>query len=298
MFAEMKRRYRVILITGATGNVGSEVLKQAMAAKLPIRAAFLTADKAKTAPAGVQAVVMDYTKPDTVRAALNGIEKAFLVGPPTAEVAQLEGKFVQEAKNSGVKHIVKLSALGGRKATFPSLHRDSEENIEASGVPYTFLRPNGFMQNFVIYNSGTIQSQGAFYSAQGNGAVSHVDIRDVAAAAVAVLSGSGHENKAYTLTGPDALTNDQVADKLSRAAGRTIRHVPLSPEDFKKALLGAGMPEWSVNALLDLQKLYREGGASQVDTTLERVIGRKAIHFDKFAQDYAGAFRQQTPAAS
>lgn len=241
---------------------------------------------------------MDYTKPETVRAALNGIEKVFLVGPPAADVAQLEAKFVEAAKSSGVKHIVKLSALGGRKAIFPSLHRDSEENIEASGIPYTFLRPNGFMQNFVTYNAGTIQAQSAFYAAQGNGAVSHIDIRDIAATAVAVLSESGHVGKAYTLTGPEALTNDQIAEKLSRVAGRSIRYVSLSPEELKQALLAAGMPEWSVNAILDLQRLYREGGASQVDTTVERIIGRGAITFDNFARDYAGAFRQQSTAAS
>jgi uncharacterized protein YbjT (DUF2867 family) len=161
----------MILITGASGNVGSEVLKQSATAKLKIRAAYLSASKAKEAPAGVETLTMDYTKPDTIRAALQGVESVFLVGPPAPNVAELEGSFVNEAKKSGVKHIVKLSALGGRNAIFPSLHRDSEEKIEASGLPYTFIRPNGFMQNFVIYNGGTIKSQSAFYAAQGNGAV-------------------------------------------------------------------------------------------------------------------------------
>ena len=113
-----------------------------------------------------------------------------------------------------------------------------------------------------------------------------------------MLSGTGHEGKAYSLTGPEALTNHQIADKLSRAVGRTIRYVPLSPEELKTALLAAGMPEWSVNAILDLQRLYREGGGSQVDPTIERLIGRKATSFDTFAHDYAGAFRQQSTAAS
>jgi uncharacterized protein YbjT (DUF2867 family) len=288
----------MILITGASGNVGSEVLRQAAAAKLSIRAAYQSADKAKAAPAGVETVLMDYTKPESVRAALNGIDKVFLVGPPAPNVAELEGGLVNEAKKTGMRHIVKLSALGGRKAIFPSLHRDSEEKIEAFGLPYTFLRPNGFMQNFVNYSSDTIKAQNAFYAAQGNGAVSHVDIRDIAAVAVRVLSSGGHEGKAYSLTGPEALTNLQVAEKLSRVLGRTIRYVDVPPDDFKRSLVSAGVPEWSANALLDLQRLYREGGASLVDRTVEQLTGHSAISFDHFARDYASAFQQDARAAS
>ena len=201
----------MILITGASGNVGREVLKQA-AVELKVRAAYMSVSKTKEAPAGVETVLMDYARPETVRAALDGIEKVFLVGPPSPNVAELEGVLVNEAKKSGVRHIVELSALGERKAIFPSLHRDSEEKIESSGLPYTFLRPNGFMQNFVNYDSSTIKAQNAFYATQGNGAVSHIDIRDIASVAVKVLSTSGHEGKAYSLTGPEALTK--------RAGGR------------------------------------------------------------------------------
>jgi uncharacterized protein YbjT (DUF2867 family) len=281
----------MILITGASGNVGSEVLKQAVAAGLPIRAAYQSRDKANGAPAGVDAVLMDYTQPDTVRLALRGVEKVFLVGPPVANVADLEGGVVRECRRAGVTHLVKLSALGGRKATFPSLHRDSEERIEAAGVPYTFLRPNGFMQNVATYNAETIKTQNAFYAAQGKGGVSHIDIRDIAAVAVRVLSQNHHDGKAYALTGPEALTNDQIAEKLSRATGRVIRYLDLPAAEMKKAMLGAGVPEWSADALLDLQRLYREGGASLVDPTVERLIGRKATTFDQFAREYASAFQ-------
>ena len=288
----------MILITGASGNVGSEVLKQAAAAKLEIRAAYTSAGKAKDAPAGLETVLMDYTKPDTIRTALQGVERAFLVGPPTPNLVELESSFVNEAKKAGVKHLVKLSALGGRKAIFPGLHRDSEEKVEASGIPYTFLRPNGFMQNFFIYSGGTISTQNAFYGAQENGAVSHIDIRDIAAVAVQTLSGNGHEGKAYPLTGPEALTNAQAAEILSRELGRTIRYMDLPPEMFGKALLAIGVPEWSVNAVLDLQRLYREGEASLVDPAVEQILGRKAISFDAFVRDYRLAFRQDTRAVS
>jgi len=185
----------MILITGASGNVGSEVLKQAVAAKLSNRAAYMSADKAKGAPAGVETVLMDYAQPETIRAALNGIERGFLVGPPAANVAELEGSFVNEAKKSGV-------------------------------------------------------------------------------------------------------TNAQIAEKLSWVQGRTIRYVDVARDDFKKSLLSVGVPEWSANALIDLQRLYGEGGASLVDPACEQLRGRKATLFDDFARDYSFAFQQDARAAS
>src|SRR5262245_34825248 len=261
----------MILITGASGNIGGEVLNQAIAARLPIRAAYQSPTKAKDAPRGVAAVVMDYTKPETIRSALDGIATLFLVAPAVANLAELEGGVVRECRRAGVTHIVKLSALGGRHAIFPGLHRDSEERIEASGVPHTFLRANGFMQNLVAYNGDTIRGQGVFYAAQGDGAVSHVDVRDIGAVAVKVLSGRGHEGKTYALTGPQALTHRQIATILSGVTAREIRYVDLPPAELKKALLGSGMPEWSADALVDLQRLYREGKASLVDPAVEQI---------------------------
>jgi uncharacterized protein YbjT (DUF2867 family) len=281
----------MILITGASGNVGSEVLTQAAAAGLPLRAAYQSRAKAEQAPAGIETVLMDYTRPETVRDALRGVERVFLVGPPLANLAELESGVVGECARAGVTHLVKLSALGGRQALFPGLHRDSEERIEASEVPYTFLRPNGFMQNLLTYNGDTIRRQNAFYAAQADGAVSHIDLRDIAAVAVKVLSERGHEGKAYALTGPEALTHEQVAEKLSRATGRHIRYVDRTPAELKEAMLGAGVAEWSADASLDLQRLYREGKARLVDPSVERITGRRATTFDEFARDYATAFQ-------
>ena len=288
----------MILITGASGNVGSEVLKQALSVGLKIRATFQSADKAAKAPAGIEGVIMDYAQPETIRPALHGVEKIFLVGPPVRDLPVMEANFIKEVRAAGRKHIIKLSALGGRESMFPSGHRDSEENIEASGLPYTFLRPNGFMQNLVNYNAAAIGSQNAFYGCQGAGAVSVLDIRDIAAVAVIVLAATGHEGKSYALTGGEALTNGQIAEKISRVAGRKINYVDLPPAEFKKAILSGGMPEWSADALLDLQRLYREGKASLLTDDVERLTGRKPITFDQFARDYAFAFQTEVKAAS
>ena len=282
----------MILITGASGNVGKEVLKQVAATGAKVRAAFQTVTKAAAAPSGVEIATMDYNKPETLQAALKGIERVFLVAPPTPNLPALERKAIDEIKQFGVRHVVKLSAMGGRDAIFPRQHADSEDYIKSSGVPYTFLRPNGFMQNFVTYNGATINTQNAFYGSQGDGEVSHIDLRDIAAVAVKTLTEDGHQGKAYTLTGSEALSNARVAEILSEDTGREIRYVDLPAEQFKQALLGAGLPEWSANALVDLQQFYRRGSASAVTRDVEQLLGRKPISFEQFSRDYAQAFQR------
>jgi uncharacterized protein YbjT (DUF2867 family) len=282
----------MILITGASGTVGKEVLKQIAASGAKVRAAFQSASKAATAPSGVEIATVDYNQPETLRAALQGVEKVFLVGPPTSDLVALERKAVDAIRRAGGARIVKLSAMGGRAAIFPGQHAQSEDYIKSVGVPYTFLRPNGFMQNLVNYNAPTITTQDAFYGCQGEGKVSHIDLRDVAAVAVKALTEDRHKGKTYTLTGPRALTNQELAQILSDDLGREIRYVDLTAEQFKQALVGAGVPEWSADALVDLQKLYRSGGASAVTNDVEQVLGRKPLGFEQFSRDYKAAFQR------
>ncbi len=281
----------MILITGASGNVGKEVLRQIVQTGARVRAAFQSASKAATAPSGIEVVTMDYNQPQTMQAALKGVDRVFLVGPPAANLPVLERKAVDEIRQSGVRQIVKLAAMGGRESTFARQHAESEDYIKSTGVPYTFVRANGFMQNLVNYNAGTINAQNAFYGCQGDGKVSHIDLRDVAAVAVKVLTDDGHQGKAYSLTGPEALSNAQIAQILSDDLGREISYVDLPPAQFKQALLAAGVDEWSADALIDLQRLYREGKAATVTRDVEQVLGRKPLTFEQFSRDYASAFQ-------
>jgi len=288
----------MILITGASGNVGKEVLKQIVQTGAQVRAAFQSVSKALAVPAGVEIVTLDFNQPETLRTALENVNRVFLVGPPTAQLPMLEQKAVDVIAQSDVRQLVKLSAMGSRDAIFPRQHAESEAYIQASGVPYTFLRPNGFMQNMANYNAPTINTQNAFYGTEGDGRVSQIDVRDVAAVAVKALTEDGHVGKAYTLTGPEALTNGQIAQILSDAIGREIKFVNLQPAQLKGALLSAGVPEWSADALLDLQRLYREGKAATVTRDVEQILGRKPISFPEFARDYKGAFEVRQQAAS
>lgn len=282
----------MILITGASGNVGKEVLKQAAAAGLRVRAAYQSPASANVPP-DVEAVRVDFNEPQTLEAALGGVEKVFLVGPPTQELAPLERRAMEVIARSNVKHVIKLSAMGGRDATFPRQHADSENFIRSTGVPFTFLRPNGFMQNLVHYSAPTIKATGRFYGSEGGGKISFIDVRDVAAVAVKVLSEEGHAGEAYTLTGPEALSNADVAQKMAEALGRKIEFVNLAPEDLKEALLTAGVPEWNAEALIDLQRLYREGKASAVTEDVERIVGRRPRGLREFLTDYRDAFEPE-----
>jgi uncharacterized protein YbjT (DUF2867 family) len=284
--------FNMILITGASGNVGQEVLKQIAKLGQPVRATFQSAQKTAAAPPGVDGVVMDYNQAETVRAALRDVDRVFLVGPVAPSLPELERKAMNEIKRSGVRQVVKLSAMGPRDVTFPRQHGESEDYIKSSGVGYTFLRPNGFMQNLVIYSAGTISTDGLFYGSQGEGKVSYIDLRDIAAVAVKTLTEDVHLGKVYTLTGPEALTNSRVAEILSANLGREIRYVDLSPKELKHALLSAGTPEWSANGILELDELYRSGGASTVSEDVRHVLGRKATTFDEFSRDYASSLQK------
>jgi uncharacterized protein YbjT (DUF2867 family) len=287
----------MILVTGASGNVGREVLKQVAQTGAKVRAAFQSSSKQAT-PAGVETAIVDYNQPDTLRTALKGADRVFLVGPPTAQLPALERKAVDVMAKCGVRHVVKLSAMGGRQSIFTRQHAESEDYILSTGVPYTFLRPNGFMQNIVNYNAPTINTQNAFYGTEGDGQVSQIDIRDVARVAAKTLTEDGHLGKVYTLTGPEPLTNAQVAQILSRVLAREVRYINLTPEQLKPALLSAGLPEWTADALLDLQRLYREGKASEVTEDVEKILGRKPTSFAQFLADHRSALEVRETLAS
>ena len=277
----------MILVTGASGTVGSEVVKALGGRSAGVRAGYRT--RPQNVPAGVESVKLDYERPETIRPALQGVDTLFLL----SNTVDPERKVVDEAKRAGVKRIVKLSVIGAAEEgfTFARWHRAVEKYIEASGLGWTFLRPNGFMQNVVTYMGETIRSQSAIYSPAGNAAASHVDARDVGAVGARVLTDKGHEGKAYELTGPAALTYGQIAEILSRVLGRTIGYVPISPEQYRQAAVAAGTPEGYADALVDLNRYYLEGKASVVTPAVRQLTGRDPIPFEQFARDYADKLR-------
>lgn len=284
----------MILVLGATGNVGGEVAKRLTLAGVKYRAAFHSAEKAaKSRLGGLEPIVVDLAKRETLRPALEGVEKLFLGTPAGPQLPEYEGNVIEEAKQAGVKHVVKLSALNApaKGYTYARWHRAAEEQLEASGMAYTHLRASLFMQNLVNSFAGSIRAQGAFQLPAGEARVSQVDVRDVGGAVARVLRDKGHEGKAYELTGPEALTFAECAAKLSAVLGKPVTFTDVEPEEFKLALTGHGMPEWSADAFIDLLTYCKTGGGALVTTHVEQVGKRSPTSFERFSQDYVTAFR-------
>jgi len=220
----------MILVTGANGSNGSELVKRLSGMGVAARAMIRTPrQQSQDALPGVEFVTADFDRPDTIRRALEGVERAFLVTNSSERVEQQQLQFVQLAREAGVRRIVYLSQLHATKDSpvrFLRYHAVVEEAIASSGMAFTHLRPNLYMQSLVGFRA-SIASQGSFFAPAGDARVSVVDVRDIAAVATAALTRTGHEGKFYDLTGPVALTHAEMASQLSEALGKQIRFVDM-----------------------------------------------------------------------
>ena len=288
-----------VLVTGATGTVGSEVVKQLskVGPNYNVKAGVHSINNANKIQQydRIKPVQIDYDKLKGLETAFKDVDKLFLLTHPSPKTVEHESNLITEAKKSGIKHIVKQSIMrADPKADVEAmrLHRQTEKMIEESGIPYTFLRPNEFMQGFINFQGTTIKSNNAFYIPAEDAAVSFIDARDIGAVAVkALVDGDKHYNKTYMVTGPEALSYHQAADILSSATGKKIDYVNISDEEARGGMKEAGLDDWLINTISDLYALYRKGYASQVSSAVEEVTGRKATTFVQFAKDHADAFR-------
>ncbi len=283
----------MILVTGATGTNGSEIVKQLCATGAKVRALVRNSVKAEViAQPGVEIIEGDFSKPETLKAALQGVEKAIFLPPFDPRMVEWQSSFIEAAKHAGIKHIVKFSVLGANPNSPVSLlkwHGQGEKQLEESGISFTHLRPNGFMQNFLAL-APTISTQGVFYQPADDAKISHVDVRDIVAVAVKSLTEDGHENKVYTITGPQALSFDEIALQLTALTGKQVKYINVSPEDFKRSLLGFKQPEWLADAVNELFEFYRSGYGSIVTDVVAEVTNKQPVSFDQFTKDYAQVF--------
>jgi uncharacterized protein YbjT (DUF2867 family) len=290
-----------ILVTGASGTVGSEVINQLSSdiVDVNIRAAAHSIESVKkvTKSESVEPIQIDYNNPDTLKDALKEVDRVFLLTPFQSDMVELSSKFLKEITNSGnIKQIVKLSVMGADSEPGiigSRLHRQVEKMIEESRIPFTFLRPNFFMQNFVTFFSRSIKEQGAFYLPAGDGKVSFVDVRDIAAVAVQALTKNNdgrHNGKAYTITGPEAISYDDVARILSEQVGKKISYVDISEDDARKGMKETGSDEWTINYMIELFDIIRKGYLSQVSSVVDDVTGKRPTTMSQFAKDNSKVF--------
>jgi uncharacterized protein YbjT (DUF2867 family) len=284
----------MILITGATGSNGAELVKLLSTRGVSVRAMVRSREGAEAIAelGGVELVIGNFDDSASVERALQGVEKAFLLTNSTERAESQQIGFVNAARRTGLKHIVKLSQFAAdmdSPVRFLRYHAAVERAIADSGIAYTFLRPNLFMQGLLAFRA-SIQSTGKFFAAAGDAKVSVVDVRDNAAAAAAALTEPGHQGRIYDLTGPEALTHAEMAAHLSKAVGRPVTFVDVPPEAMQDALLDAGLPLWQTEGLLEDYAHYRRGEASAVRPGVQQATGKPARSFSQFAQDYASMF--------
>jgi uncharacterized protein YbjT (DUF2867 family) len=283
----------MILITGATGTNGREIVAQLSAKGVRARALVRKREDVKLpSTLNVEFVNGDFDDPSSLDAALAGVERAFLLSPSSAEQVAREANFIRAAKRAGVRHVVKFSILGAAPNSPSHLirrHGEAEKLLEDSGIAFTMLRPHYFMQNLLWYIDD-IKSQGVFYSSLPETYKhSHVDARDNAAVAVAALTESGHESKVYHITGSEALTYREVAEILSQAIGKKVRY-DSSPENYAKFLKKVGL---DADEVLQLDACIANGigDGSAVTNTIFEITQQQPIRFRQFTTDYSQAFK-------
>jgi uncharacterized protein YbjT (DUF2867 family) len=289
----------MILITGASGSVGKVVLLEAIRKEPSVRAMYRSKQEAAKAPAGCEPVLADYSDKQSLRKVVEGVSAVYVVCSPIPQLVDLECNMLDACTESGVRHVVLNSALGAGDygKSFPSWHRKVEDTLKTTGMSYSILRPNGFLQNILAYNAPSIRAQGAFYAAMGDAKVSYLDVGDIAVVAVKALKGGAHAGKTYELNGPEAISNGDLAKRISKFAGRTVSFIDIPQAAQRDAMLGMGMPEWQVTALLELQQYYKQGGGAKTDGLLRSLIERDPVTLDQYLAANVREFRDQAASA-
>jgi uncharacterized protein YbjT (DUF2867 family) len=286
----------LILVTGATGNTGSALLQQLAARGARVRALVRRKpDNARLGDTSVTMVAGNFDDPRSLEAALEGVARAYLVTPSSPEAEAQQIRFAELAAAAGVRHLVKLSQLAadeGSPVRFLRYHAAVERRIRELGMGFTFLRPNLYFQGLLAFQS-MIAKEGHFVAPVGEGRVSAVDVRDIAAVAAIVLTEQGHEGKTYTITGPTAVTHPEMASAIGEAIGRPVAFVDVPPQAFGGALRAAGIPAWQVDGLIEDYAHYARGEAAAISPHVREVTGVEPHDVRTFARDHARAFMGQ-----
>jgi uncharacterized protein YbjT (DUF2867 family) len=284
-----------ILVTGATGLAGAAVIREFVRNGYPVRALVRSRAKARAFEAfpTVELVEGDMMRPETLTAALSGVDRILLISSPDQEMAERQSRFIDAAQKADVRHVVKFSGLSAADVDTPfvfgSMHADIERYLEGSGLSWTHLRPSQFMTEY-LREVPTILAQGALFLPLEDAKLVPVDVADIATAAYLLLTTPGHEAKIYAMSGPEALSMEEIAEQISRAIGKTVRYVSITREERKQALLAAGVPSFSVNAL-DAQAGERlKGTEATVHPETHTALGITPTPFAEFARRHAGAF--------
>lgn len=279
-----------VLVTGATGNTGSGLVPALRDAGVNVRA--FVRDESKAQPLkdmGVEIVVGDLDKPETIDPAVEGVDKIFLLTSGGMNEAQQCRNVIEAAKRAGNPHIVRYAGYGSEKSRIIKQQQQAEEALKSSGLPWTLLKPTFFMQNTMMA-AQTIASDGMIYWDMQDGKLAMTDIRDAIEAAVVILTGSGHEGKTYILTGPASISFHDVASTFSKVLGKDVKYVSVPSEAAIESMVGMGLPEWTAKGFVELSPGFIEGFADNVTDDMLTLTGHPARSFETFVRDFAQVF--------
>lgn len=281
-----------ILVTGASGTVGSNVVRRLRDSGASVRALARDADKASALLGpDVDIAVGDFGEPATIDVAMKGVDRVFLACPNDPRQVEYETNVIDAAARAGVARLVKLSANGansGSPLAFWDWHGRIEQHLDAADLPTVVLRPNFLMTN-VLASADAITHTGQLLVPAGDAKIAMVDPGDVAAVAVAALNGAGGDGRRYVVTGPEAITFATVAAALEKAAGYSVLYVSVPDDAARGAMTEAGMPPFVVENLLTLFGVLRQGAQSTTTDDVRTLTGRRPRSFAEFATDHAAA---------
>lgn len=280
----------MILITGATGHIGRELIPQLQAIGCPLRVLVRDQKKVAHLDSGIERAVGDLNNLVSLRAAMHGVERVFLV---TFETQQ-DINVIQAAKEAGVRQIVKLSTLEAteHKIKVGKWHYEREELIRASGLAWTFLRPGMFMSNSIDWWAESIKGQNSvFFPGGKRGKAAPVDPQDVAKVATLALTQPNHNGKVYELTGAELFTIGEMVQVIARVLGKTIQYMDIPPIAAKLFMLKTGMDKTLVNALMEMLASLRRNEGAIVTETFQQVTGNPPCSFEAWCREHADSFQ-------
>lgn len=282
-----------ILVTGATGTIGSQVAEQLVERGADVRVAVRSPEKVRLAnTAGTELTAFDWDDAASYARAFEGVDRVLLLSPFIERFVPYVERAVAAAKAAGVGHIVRLSAIGA-DADAPGVgreHGQAEQRVRESGLGWTVLQPTFFVDNAATYQRDALAGQGAFYGASHGGRVAYVASTDIAAVAVAaLLEPEAHAGQTYVLTGGEALRDEELAEILGEVLGREVRYVDLEETRFAEGLRAQGTPEWMVEHLVAFEGMKAQGWAAEVSPAVERALGRAPLDAKRALARYASS---------
>lgn len=279
-----------VLVTGGTGNTGSLLVPVLLSAGINVRIFVRNETKAKPfKDSGAEVIIGDLDKPETILPAVKDVDKIYLLTWNGETQQQQAENVLKAAKQAGNPHIIRHSMWGSENSRIIKQGYQIDEMIKSSGMPWTILKPTFYMQN-TLMAAQTISSDGIMYWSMKDGRLGMIDVRDIADSAFAVIIGEGHEGKNYILTGPEAISFNDIAKIFSEVLSKEVKYVNVPTEASVQAMTGMGVPEWIAKGYAELSEGFSANFANSTTKNVEILTGHPARSFEVFANDFAHMF--------